>query len=50
MGLVGGVNIGGSHMEAVENSLYQPNAMLLRSRSDKKTCTTPMKTLRSMRP
>lgn len=41
---------GGSHMDEVENSLYQPITRLLRSNSSSKICTTPMKTLRSIRP
>lgn len=41
---------GGSHMDDVENSLYQLITRLLRSNSSSKICTTPMKTFLSMRP
>lgn len=41
---------GGSHMDDVEKSLYQPITRLLRSNSSSKICTTPMKTFLSIRP
>lgn len=50
MGLVGGVKIGGSHMEAVENSLYHPKVIVVRLRSERRIWTTPINTLRSIRP
>lgn len=41
---------GGSHIDDVENSLYQLMTRLLRSNSSSKICTTPMNTFLSMRP
>lgn len=41
---------GGSHIDEVEKSLYQPITKLLRSNSSSKICTTPMKTFLSIRP
>lgn len=41
---------GGSHMDDVENSLYQPITRLVRSNSSSRICTTPMNTFLSIRP